>query len=94
MRIALNFIELVHMCMPNGLGAAVCGCSGHLTRYQSVPTIGICPSKFDRLSVREVDESSHVSSDATPRSAAAARWQIFYVHRASLLYTMTPEGYT
>ena len=49
-RIALGFIELVHMYMPNGLGAAVCGSSGQLTRCQSVPTIGIRPSKVNRLS--------------------------------------------
>ena len=49
-RIALDFIELVHMYMPNGLGAAVCGSSGQLTRCQSVPTIGIRPSKVNRLS--------------------------------------------
>jgi hypothetical protein len=32
-RIALDLIELVQMCMPNGLGAAVCGSSGQLTLY-------------------------------------------------------------
>jgi hypothetical protein len=61
-RIALDFIELAHMCMPNGLGAAVCGISGHLTRYvnPSLHTLHIhvllidrdsSPSKVNRLSV-------------------------------------------